>query len=93
MGDGTANSSGTSAVSSGPAAPEGDRQHHFPHAHHPSEPPRTLRHDAPPPAPRRTDGEIAEANSVGLGELRDPQTDAERVVDPKVRGAQAGGGG
>ncbi|GBF95464.1 hypothetical protein Rsub_08426 [Raphidocelis subcapitata] len=31
----------------------------------------------------RTDAEIAEANGVALSELRDPQTDAERVVDPK----------
>ena len=33
----------------------------------------------------RTDAEIAEANGTDLSELRDAQTDAERVVDPKVR--------
>jgi Rieske Fe-S protein len=41
----------------------------------------------PPPPPSqktRTDGEIAEANGVALSELRDPQTDSERVIDPKV---------
>ncbi len=31
----------------------------------------------------RTGDEIGEANSVSAAELRDPQTDAERVVDPK----------
>jgi ubiquinol-cytochrome c reductase iron-sulfur subunit len=31
----------------------------------------------------RTDSEIAEANTVNVSELRDPQQDAERVKDPK----------
>ncbi|KAK3244152.1 hsp70 nucleotide exchange factor fes1 [Cymbomonas tetramitiformis] len=31
----------------------------------------------------RTEAEIAEANSVDIGSLRDPQTDAERTVNPK----------
>jgi ubiquinol-cytochrome c reductase iron-sulfur subunit len=31
----------------------------------------------------RTDAEIAEANGVDLKELRDPQPDSARVVDPK----------
>ncbi|KIZ03243.1 ubiquinol-cytochrome c reductase iron-sulfur subunit [Monoraphidium neglectum] len=31
----------------------------------------------------RTESEIAEANGVNLAELRDPQTDSERVIDPK----------
>lgn len=34
----------------------------------------------------RTDEEISEANQTPLSELRDPQPDAERVVDPKVGG-------
>ena len=32
----------------------------------------------------RTESEIAEADNVVLTELRDPQKDAERVVNPKV---------
>ena len=31
----------------------------------------------------RTDAEIAEANDCNVSELRDPETDAERVKDPK----------
>lgn len=33
----------------------------------------------------RTEEEIASANAVALTDLKDPQKDAERVVDPKVR--------
>mgnify|MGYP000577691781 FL=1 len=32
---------------------------------------------------RRTEKEIAEADAVNLADLRDPQTDAERVIKPE----------
>lgn len=34
----------------------------------------------------RTEQEIEQANDVVMSELRDPQTDADRAVNPKVRG-------
>lgn len=41
----------------------------------------------------RTDAEIEEAASAALTELRDPQKDADRVVNPKVRAAAAAAAG
>lgn len=37
----------------------------------------------------RTDAEIAREAAVNLSELRDPQADSERYIDPKVRDPSA----
>jgi hypothetical protein len=52
--------------------------HTHTHTHTLNSPTRPFSHSC------RTESEIAEANGVNLAELRDPQTDSERVIDPKV---------
>lgn len=38
----------------------------------------------------RTDAEIAQSAEVALSELRDPQKDVDRAINPKVGGRQRG---